>query len=152
MSRGRVYSNYAMAQKRPIENELFDMKKSLFLLTFVFLSTLLMAQSNDIAFAESSHDFGSIKEEAGKVSHVFSFTNKGTAPIILTDVTTSCGCTAREYTREPIAPGTQGTVTVTYNPVGRPGPFLKTITVKANKERKVLTIKGNVVPKSKSTK
>ncbi|MBP5306748.1 MAG: DUF1573 domain-containing protein [Paludibacteraceae bacterium] len=128
------------------------MKKVIFLLPILFLSLSVFSQSNDMAFAEMSHDFGSIKEESGKVSHVFSFTNKGGSPIILTDVTTSCGCTAREYTREPIAPGGQGTVTVTYNPAGRPGPFLKTVTVKANNERKVLTIKGNVVPKSKTTK
>lgn len=99
-------------------------------------------------FETTEHNFGTIKEADGKVAFNFEVTNTGNTPLIMTDVTTSCGCTARQYTKEPIAPGKKGSVIVTYNPVGRPGPFNKTITVKTNMGKPViLKIKGDVEPK-----
>src|SRR4051812_8640087 len=60
------------------------------------------------------HDFGEIPQ--GKpVSVEFSFTNTGDAALLITDVKTSCGCTAPDYPKEPIAPGKTSTIKVTYN-------------------------------------
>ena len=51
------------------------------------------------------HDFGTIKEKDGKVSHTFTFTNTSILPVVISDVNSWCGCTTAEYTKTPILPG-----------------------------------------------
>lgn len=85
-----------------------------------------------ISAPKTDHDFGTIKEAGGKVSCTFVIKNTGTAPLVLTRVSPSCGCTTPEYSTEPIAPGKEGKIVVTFNPAGRPGQFLKTIAVYSN--------------------
>ncbi len=101
-----------------------------------------------ISFKESVHNFGSFSEKLGRVSCSFSFVNTGDAPLIITRVTASCGCTHPEFPMQPIAPGDSGQIKVTYNAVGRPGGFNKNVTVYANTdpERTILQIKGTVIP------
>jgi hypothetical protein len=92
------------------------------------------------------HDFGTIGEDGGDVSATFIVTNNTGAPIVLTNVRASCGCTTPNWTKEPIEPGKTGEVTATYNPKGRPGPFDKTVTISTsgNPEQLVVRIKGTV--------
>ncbi len=102
-----------------------------------------------IQFAEASHDFGTIAEEGGNVSHEFVFTNTGDAPLLIVNATASCGCTMPKFPKNPVAPGKTGKIKVTYNPKGRPGEFDKTVTVRTNvKQQKKVTvkIKGFVTP------
>ena len=100
----------------------------------------------EITVNESIHDFGTISEDGGNVSAVFIVTNNTDAPIVITGVRASCGCTTPEWTKEPIAPGKTGKVTATYSPKGRPGPFDKTVTITTDGEpnRIVVRIKGTV--------
>ena len=109
-----------------------------------------MAQDAVITFTETKHDFGRINEGDGRVTHVFEFKNEGMAPLTLTNVRASCGCTTPDWTKSPVEPGQTGVINVTYNPSGRPGKFNKTITVTSNaKEPTVrLYISGEVIPKS----
>ncbi|MCS6822234.1 MAG: DUF1573 domain-containing protein [Microscillaceae bacterium] len=92
-----------------------------------------------------THDFGNIP--AGTpVSVDFVVTNTGTAPLILSSVQASCGCTTPEWTKEPIPPGKSGKIKATYN-AAAVGPFNKGITVISNsvdQPTKVLYIKGEV--------
>lgn len=106
------------------------------------------------SFPEKSHDFGIIKEENGPVNTTFEIVNTGNKPLIITDVTVSCGCTGREYTKKPIAPGKSGKVKITYNPAGRPGAFKKSIKVRTNgrEKRTTLTIQGTTIPSSEDNK
>ena len=116
-----------------------------------FTLTPLLAQNKaQIEAQELVYNFGTIAEAAGLASHTFVVTNKGDAPLVITRVTASCGCTRPEWTKEPIAPGKTGVVKVTYNPKGRPGPFYKTVSIYSNgkKGSSSLAIKGNVTPKS----
>lgn len=101
-----------------------------------------------IKFAQQSHDFGTFSESKKTVSTTFTFKNTGKAPLVINRVVASCGCTTPEWSKEPIAPGGSGFVKATYNAVGRPGAFNKTITVFTNSsEGSVpLTIKGVVQP------
>jgi hypothetical protein len=102
-----------------------------------------------ISFVTRSHDFGSVREEVGKVSTDFVFTNTGKAPLVIQQVTASCGCTTPTWTKQPVAPGGQGKIRVTYSATGRPGIFTKTITVanNSNENPVQLTIHGVVTPK-----
>lgn len=99
-----------------------------------------------ISFADSVYNFGLVAEEKGPVGCVFSFTNTGKVPLVITNATADCGCTTPSYTLEPIEPGKRGEVRVSYNPEGRPGTFVKKIRVYSNAGEypKELVIKGNV--------
>jgi hypothetical protein len=78
----------------------------------------------------TAHDYGSIVYGAnGKFD--FNFTNNGTKPIIISDVKSSCGCTVPTWTKEPVEPGKQGTVSVIYNTT-LAGVFNKTVVVYSN--------------------
>lgn len=127
---------------------------------FVFSVLCLFAGIN-IAFAQAKpeisvdkaiHDFGKVNEEAGNISCEFVIKNTGNAPLVISRVTASCGCTTPDWTKSPIAPGATGTVKATYGAKGRPGPFSKTISVYTNAQdgAYMLTIKGDVIPKTQS--
>ncbi len=100
----------------------------------------------DAAFSweKTEHDFGTIKKDV-PVTHKFTFTNKGNAPLIITTVEASCGCTVTDYSTDPIAPGETGYVKATYN-AANAGVFSKTVTVNANTTEGAvrLAIKGIV--------
>jgi|SRR5690606_18685717 len=89
------------------------------------------ASGPQITFAESSHDFGDIKQ-GDKVEHTFTFKNSGTEPLILSNVLTTCGCTATNWPRDPIAPGKSGEITVKFNSAGKMGKQNKVVTVVSN--------------------
>jgi hypothetical protein len=97
-----------------------------------------------IKFENTSHSFGNIIE--GQIARYdFKFVNTGTAPLILSNVSASCGCTTPKWPREAIAPGKSAVITAEYNSQGRPGTFTKSIFVKSNGGDVTLTISGNVV-------
>jgi hypothetical protein len=106
-------------------------------------------QSGNTKFTKTVHDFGKIAEEVGSASCEFVFTNKGTSPILIQDIRTSCGCTTPSYTKEPVLPGKTGVVKVSYSTTNRVGTFDKKITVFTNENDVVytLTIKGEVLPR-----
>lgn len=124
------------------------MKKLLILASAALLPVLVRAQAV-IAFENKTHDFGTIEEADGRVSHDFVFENQGNAPLVISRVQASCGCTTPSWTKSPVEPGQKGKITVTYNPAGRPGNFNKSISVQSNAtvERERLVIKGSVNPK-----
>ena len=84
-----------------------------------------------ISFDDESFNFGTIAQ-GEKVSHTFKFRNIGDGPLQITDVTTSCGCTASKYSLEPVAPGESGTVEVIFDSYGREGKQLKSANVWTN--------------------
>lgn len=127
------------------------MKKVLLLSIFAIATFVAAnAQKPIITFADKTHDFGIASEEDNKITHVFTFKNTGDAPLVLNRVQASCGCTTPEWSREPIAPGGAGSITVTYSTAGRPGPFTKTISVSSNADAQTLTIKGSVTPRGET--
>lgn len=125
------------------------MKKIFSTLLMALSAVAMMAQQPVITFEKTEHDFGKINEGDGRVSVVFKFKNEGMVPLILSNVRASCGCTTPTWTKEPVEPGQTGTITVTYNPNGRPGRFQKTVTITSNASEatKKVYIKGEVIPK-----
>lgn len=126
------------------------MKKFLLSSVMVLVAVFAFAQEKqaEIAFQSTSHDFGTIVEGT-QATVEFEFTNTGDAPLVLSSVNASCGCTTPEWTKEPIMPGQKGKVKAVYNSTGRPGSFTKSITVQSNAKNGtvILTIKGNVESK-----
>lgn len=85
-------------------------------------------------FTETEHDFGEI-EAKQNVETVFTYKNTGNAPLIITDIKSSCGCTVpQDWSREPLAVGESGEFTVKFNGSGS-NKVTKTITVTANTEK-----------------
>ena len=128
------------------------MKRILIIISAVFVfSPLIMGQQRTaaISFNETTWNYGDIREETGVATHRFEFTNTGGEPLIIHNVTASCGCTSPSWTREPVMPGSKGYVSAAYDPAGRPGRFDKTVNVMTNAApgNIVLRIAGNVIPK-----
>jgi hypothetical protein len=130
------------------------MKKILILVIGLFLVMEVSAQKAkemvdgpQITFAEASHDFGDITQGT-KVEYTFKFENTGTEPLILSNVLTTCGCTASSWPREPIAPGKESEITVTFNSAGKMGKQNKVITVVSNgvNPQERVKIVTNVLP------
>ncbi|MCA5005846.1 DUF1573 domain-containing protein [Sphingobacterium bovistauri] len=98
-----------------------------------------------IAFVSDVFDFGTVKE-GEIVEHTFKFTNEGTEPVILAQVSASCGCTTPDYTSEPVLPGKAGKINVSFNSAGQVGVQQKIVTVTSNAENNVVTVqlKGTV--------
>ena len=118
------------------------------LVFFIAAVAGLTVAAQEIKFKDLVHDFGTFPEETGKVSCTFEFTNTGKSDLIVQNVKASCGCTTPDWTKTPVKPGEKGFVEATYNATGRPGAFSKTITVTTNAGEQVLTIKGEVIPKT----
>jgi len=130
------------------------MKKIVFILFALALSAgFTVAQDSKkepkVKFTKDTHDFGKVAESANSVSHEFTFKNTGTAPFLIQRVQTTCGCTSPEYTNEPVLPGKEGKIKITYSTVGRVGTFNKDITVFTNVSDTIyrLIIKGEVLRK-----
>ncbi|HNW50070.1 MAG TPA: DUF1573 domain-containing protein [Prolixibacteraceae bacterium] len=99
-----------------------------------------------IVFETLAHDF-SVITAGGDGNCSFRFKNEGNAPLILSNVQASCGCTTPSWTREPVMPGTEGEIKVHYD-TNRIGTFSKSITVTSNAVNSpiVLRISGEVKP------
>ncbi|GAB6121310.1 DUF1573 domain-containing protein [Dysgonomonas termitidis] len=130
------------------------MKKIGLILFALVLSTGFIAAQDGkkapkVTFQKAVHDFGKVAESAGSVSCEFIFKNTGTAPFLIQRVQASCGCTTPDYTNEPVLPGKEGKIKVTYSTTGRPGTFNKDVTVFSNVPDSIyrLNIKGEVIRK-----
>jgi hypothetical protein len=99
-----------------------------------------------ISFDEDTHDFG--KLTAGeKVTYSFKFKNTGKSVLLISNVSTSCGCTVSSYPKNPVQPGEGATIDVSFNSEGKQGFQSKSITVYTNAEpaTTLLHIKAQVV-------
>lgn len=97
---------------------------------------------------ERKHDFGVFHEKDGKVRCQMRVTNTGSAPLLIVKAQAGCGCTGIDYPKAPIMPGDTATVSLSYNPSGRPGQFTKQVIIFTNTDikRTILEITGNVIP------
>lgn len=101
-----------------------------------------------ITFEKTTHDYGTVTK-GGDGTCEFKFKNNGIEPLILSNVTSSCGCTVPEWPREPILKGKTASIKVKYD-TNRVSPINKTITVLSNAKvpSVQLRIIGNVVEAS----
>lgn len=97
-----------------------------------------------MTFEKLEHDFGKIKQGTS-VETIFKFTNTGDAPLVITEASSSCGCTVPQKPEKPIEPGQTGEIKVQFNGSGK-DLVTKTVTINANTEQgsQLLTIKAFV--------
>lgn len=104
--------------------------------------------TTSIEFETKRFDFGTVTS-GDKVKKKFKFTNTGNEPLIISDVKTSCGCTASDYPKEPVAPGETAEIEAVFDTAGKSGAQTKNVTVMANTSpsSNVLILEGNVEKK-----
>ncbi|SFT85883.1 Protein of unknown function [Algoriphagus locisalis] len=131
------------------------MKKLGFLLTVFALVFAFNANAQEqsgaaITFKEKSFDFGDITQ-GDKVSHTFELTNSGTAPLVISNVAVTCGCTATSWPKEPIAPGKSSEIKVSFNSAGKMGKQNSVIRIYSNAAEPIekVSLISNVLPKTK---
>ena len=128
---------------------------SLILGTFVVFAAYAQEQTAtqpgpQITFEEKTFDFGDI-QQGDQVEHIFAFENTGDAPLILTNVQTTCGCTVPKWPREPIPPGQKSQILVKFNSTGKMGKINKVVKVISNANTPIsqVIITTNILPKTK---
>jgi hypothetical protein len=125
--------------------------KQLITLLFIGLLSVSVSAQAKIEFKSDTIDYGTIEKGSDGV-RVFEFTNTGDAPLIVSKVTSSCGCTVPKWSKDPISPGKTGEIQVKYD-TNRVNPIRKTITVISNADAPTvaLKIKGLVIDSSKES-
>ncbi|KPE49602.1 DUF1573 domain-containing protein [Chryseobacterium indologenes] len=103
--------------------------------------------STTVALGESNFDFGKIKK-GDKVEHVYEITNTGNNPLVISEVKPGCGCTAPDFTKDPILPGKKGKITLHFDSTNFDGNVQKYADVFANVEKSPirLTFTANIQP------
>jgi len=99
-----------------------------------------------LTFDKDSHDFGRLS--AGEsISYSFHFTNTGSADLVISSCSATCGCTVASFPKERIAPGDGGYITVTFKSAGKSGQQFQEVTVVSNAQpaRTKLKIQARVV-------
>ena len=105
-----------------------------------------------LRFSRPEWNFGDIREEEGMVTHTCVGRNAGDEPLVIVEVTATCGCTVPSFSRKPVLPGEETPITVTFDPRNRPGSFSKELSVFSSRRERLarLRITGNVVARELS--
>ena len=105
-----------------------------------------------VTFSKTEYDFGTINE-GDVVETTFDFKNTGKSALIISNATSTCGCTVPEYPKEPIPVGGTGSILVKFNSSGKPNQQNKVVTLTTNtaKGKEMVVIKANVIPKDKTS-
>jgi hypothetical protein len=115
---------------------------------------VLKAQTQDslknvpiISFSEKSHDFGDVKQEENELKWIFEFKNTGNSTLKITDVVSTTGSVCPIWSKEPIASGKTGKITILFKINGKQGLQNKTITIFSNSTTSPdrVWIKANIV-------
>ena len=106
------------------------------------------AAAAKIEFEETVYDFGTVKK-GDQVKHVYKYKNTGKAPLLISDIRTTCGCTVPTWNKAPIQPNEKDELSINFNTEGKYDKQIKYITVLANTipSETILTLTGMVVRK-----
>lgn len=128
------------------------MKKLALLMVMVLVVFAAQAQEQQtgpvMTFQEKSIDFGDLTQ-GDKVEHTFVFQNTGTAPLIISNVAVTCGCTATQWPKEPIAPGKSSELKISFNSTGKMGKQNSVVRIYSNASEPIekVSLISNVLPK-----
>lgn len=133
------------------------LKKTLLILSLVSLLFVLSGCSgglpkSKIELSANNFDFGDINPVKGIQKTTFFIKNSGEAPLKLTQISTSCGCTKATPSSEEIAPGEQTELSVTFDPSFHPGTvgkIIRKVYIESNDPKSKtteITLYGNMLP------
>ena len=127
------------------------MKNIALIIATILISSIGYTQNGpkiEFKAKDNTIDYGTVSKKNDNGIRSFEFTNTGDAPLIITNVLSTCGCTVPTKPNAPIMPGKTGKIDIKYNM--QAGPIRKTITVESNAVnyeggRIPLKIKGDVI-------
>ena len=105
-----------------------------------------MAEGPRLSITEPVYNFG-YAGPGMQIHHTFSFENTGTQPLIISEVTSDCGCTATLVPGKEILPGEDGSIQVSFVTKKYEGEQKKNIIIHTNDiegKEIVLTLKGRI--------
>lgn len=120
--------------------------KKIALIAGLFLGVATLS-AQTITLEQENVEFGEVKINTKNKGQII-VKNTGEAPLVIERVQPACGCTVPEFTKDPIAPGSTGTIDVEYNSGNAEGAFNKTVTIYSNDKaspRKIFRVKGTAV-------
>jgi uncharacterized protein (DUF58 family) len=131
------------------------MKKLALLVSMFVFALVLQANAQEqaagavITFKESSVDFGDIVQGA-KVEHTFVLTNSGSAPLVISNVAATCGCTVPSWPKDPVAPGKSAEIKVSFNSAGKLGKQNSVVRIYSNASEPIekVSLISNVLSKT----
>ena len=95
-------------------------------------------------------DFGTLAEESSPWQGEVRWRNADQRPLVITRITSSCGCLQVSYERQPVRPNEEGVLRLTYHPKGHPGTVYQRLFIytqhSATRPTAILTLKGTVTP------
>ena len=106
------------------------MKQKLIAILLWTVGCLVGLAQPKATFDKKVHEFGVVLWKHPATA-TFTIKNDGDKPLVISNVTTSCGCTVADWTKTPIAPGATGTVSSTFDAKAL-GHFYKDIGVYCN--------------------
>lgn len=115
------------------------MKKVILLIVNILAFTGVIS-AQGVVFETLKWDFGTIEEEGGVVTCRFNYRNDDEKPAVIHDIMTSCGCTTPEYSRKPLMKGESAYIEITFDPMYRPGKFIKDIYVYVSSEQQPIEL------------
>lgn len=129
------------------------MKRHIIIFALLFAALLQSSAQvkldGGIEFDKTVHNFGDIMLDSGPVECIFTLSNNGSKPVVIYNVSTTCGCTDVEWTREPIRAGGKGKIKIVYSNDEGPYPFDKNITVYLSESKKPIILKVRGVSNEK---
>lgn len=110
------------------------------------IDTVLYSVPTTIQFVDTSVDLGDIKAGVEKTI-TYKYQNTGDKPLILFNVSPSCGCTIADFSREPLPPHGVDSIMARFDSKGKEGSYIKYIKVLANTAEKThnISFKVNVI-------
>lgn len=121
----------------------------LLLISTTLLTVKAQKYSPYIQFSKPTQSLGDIHEEKGSVTIKYHFTNIGSEPLIINNISTSTTRITFTYPKKPILPKEEGDIIISYDPTNKKGEFNRTLTVMSNAKNRisVLRLSGNVIPR-----
>ena len=128
------------------------MKQFLILIAFISLNMgHAFAQveiTTTISFDNLQHDFGDVYEDDSAV-HFFTFKNTGTVPLVISEMKSTCSCTATDWPKEAVLPGKTGKIRVSFSTKDKNGYYAKGVNMFSNAGESNMIIDIHVLPKPK---
>jgi len=85
-----------------------------FIIIFLLAFPVVSFSQPKIKFSDPKKNFGFVKK-GEKINLSYEFTNEGTQPLIIAEAKAECSCTSVTWTKEPVAPGQKGNVSVVFD-------------------------------------
>ncbi len=98
--------------KNPAQSGIFCFR--VVLTAVILICTLASLAQPKLELADWKQNFGFVKK-GELVKLVYKFSNKGNQPLLISDAEISCSCTSVDFPRQPVLPGQEASITLTFD-------------------------------------